>query len=481
MAKKPVYITTTLPYVNAEPHVGHAMEFVRADVIARFRKMEGDEVFFNTGTDEHGIKIYKAAQDAGRDVKDFVDEYAARFREILKLLNVSEDIHFVRTTDEKHVRAAESFWKKCEENGFIYKGQYTVKYCTGCELEKTDSELEDGRCPLHSTLEIELIDEENYFFKFSAFAEKLSNLYETEENFVVPEVRLNEIRSFVKQGLQDFSISRLASKMPWGVPVPGAPEHVMYVWFDALVSYISTLGWPDSAETGDFNKFWAEGETIQYAGKDNLRQQSAMWQAMLMAAGLPNTNHVVINGFITGEGGVKMSKTLGNTIDPKEIVETFGADAFRYFVCRELSTFEDSPFTTDAFKNAYNANLANGLGNLVSRVMALASKYCNPISETPELPGEFVSFLNEFKIHAAANMVWRHIGEADKMMQEKEPFKVVKTDPEAGKMVLMELVKRLSVIAEMLVPLMPETAEKIKLLIKENTSPVSPLFPRFES
>ncbi len=475
-----VYITTTLPYVNAEPHVGFAMEIVRADVINRFKKIEGCDVFFNTGTDEHGIKIYQRALEEGKDVQDFVDENSKKFRELIDLLHIDKEVHFIRTTDENHIKATQEFWNRCNENGYIYKAKYTIKYCTGCELEKTSSELIDDRCPIHPNLDIELIDEENYFFKFSAFKEKLLDLYSKNENFVTPATRLNEIRVFVERGLQDFSISRLKEKMPWGIPVPNAPEHVMYVWFDALVNYVSTLGWPD--KDGDFGKYWTEdNDIIQYAGKDNLRQQSAMWQAMLMGAGLPCSKHIVINGFITS-GGQKMSKSIGNVVNPIEVVSVFGAEAFRYFVTRELSTFEDSDFTISAFKDIYNANLANGLGNLVSRLMTLASRYLenavNVLEKT--MPQEFTSAMNLFEISKAGGMIWEKIGKMDKEIQEKEPFKLIKTDPDTAKKIIADLVVDLYTVATMLEAFMPETSKAIKTLIKENISPVTPLFPRMD-
>ena len=233
---KNFYITTTLPYVNNDPHVGFAMEIIRADAVARVKKLQGFDVFFNTGTDEHGQKLLTDATKAGKDVKAYVDEYAAKFKGLKELLNISDDVHFIRTTDERHVKAAQEFWKICDKNGYIYKKNYETKYCVGCELEKTDSELVDGKCPIHPNKEIELRNEENYFFKFSAFGERLLKLYEENPQLVIPDFRFNEIKSFVKAGLEDFSISRLKSKMSWGVPVPGDDDHVMYVWFDALVN-----------------------------------------------------------------------------------------------------------------------------------------------------------------------------------------------------------------------------------------------------
>ncbi|MEI6843253.1 MAG: methionine--tRNA ligase [bacterium] len=478
--EKKFYITTTLPYVNADPHIGFAMEIIRADVIARVKKLQGFEVFFNTGTDEHGQKLFTEAHNAGKDTKEFVDEYAKRFKGLISLLQISPDVHFIRTTDESHEKSAQEFWKLCDNNGYIYKKTYKIKYCVGCELEKTDSELVDGKCPLHPNREIELIDEENYFFKFSAFQEKLLKLYSDRPDFVIPDFRQNEIRAFVERGLEDFSISRLASKMSWGIPVPGDPSQVMYVWFDALVNYISTLGWPENTE--NFEKFWINGTPTQYCGKDNLRQQSAMWQAMLMAAGLPQTHQIIINGFFTGEGGVKMSKSLGNVVNPYDIVEEFGAEALRYYVCGEVSMFEDSPASMELIKSSYNAKLANGLGNLVSRIMKMAEDNLDKPVEIPEWENmeEYFDLLNTFEISKACGFVWSKISELDQFIQTNQPFKVVKTDKEAGQKMIMELVVKLYSVARMLSPILPETSTKIKALIKENKAPKTPLFLRKE-
>ncbi len=475
---KTFYITTTLPYVNADPHVGFAMEIIRADVIARAKKLQGFEVFFNTGTDEHGAKIYERAKELGKDPQDFVDELAEKFRGLIFLLQISPDVHFVRTTDEVHIKAAQAFWKACDQNGYIYKKTYKIKYCVGCELEKTDSELVDGKCPIHPNREIELIDEENYFFKFSAFQKQLLDLYQKQPDFVVPDFRFNEIKAFVERGLEDFSISRIKSKMPWGIPVPNDEEQVMYVWFDALVNYISTLGWPD--DKGNFEKFWIEGSPVQYCGKDNLRMQSAMWQAMLLAAGLPHSYKIVIDGFFTGEGGMKMSKSLGNTVDPYAVVQDFGAEALRYFVCAEASMFEDSPVSMELIKSVYNAKLANGLGNLTSRIMKMAQDnlvlpVVLPSEDTSE---QFFAELEKFEINKACDLIWKEIGDMDKFIQENQPFKVVKTDKEKGQEMISNLVKRLYSVAVMLSPILPETSEKIKALVKANKTPEKPLFER---
>lgn len=478
--KKPFYITTTLPYVNADLHMGHALEFVRADVIARYKQLMGYDVFFNTGTDEHGMKIYEKAQEKGLDPQSFADQSFLNFKESVKIFGMTNDIHFVRTTDDHHVQAAQEFWKKCYQNGYIYKKNYQTKYCVGCESEKSDSELVHGECPDHVGRKLEIIEEENYFFKYSAFGDKLLEFYGQNPHFVIPDFRYHEIKSFVERGLQDFSISRLKSKMPWGIEVPGDSEHVMYVWFDALTNYISTLGWPENTE--NFEKYWKHGNPTQYCGKDNLRFQSAMWQAMLMAAELPNSYQIIINGFITAEGGVKMSKTVGNVVNPKELVAEYGTDALRLFLLKEVSSFEDSPFSLERFKDAYNANLANGIGNLASRILTLSEKYlekCPPIPEN-SIPQEFFNKLETFDIKSACDFVWEKVAGLDKKIQETEPFKVVKIDEEKGKMLISEMVLELYTIARMLNPIMPETNEKLKALVRANKKPEQPLFLRKE-
>ncbi len=374
-------------------------------------------------------------------------------------------------------------------NGYIYKKNYKAKYCVGCEEEKTDSDLVDGKCPIHPNRELEIIEEENYFFKYSAFQDRLSKFYEENPTFVIPDFRLNEMKEFVKGGLQDFSISRLKTKMPWGIEVPGDPDHIMYVWFDALVNYIATLGYPDLE--GDFKKYWLEGETVQYCGKDNNRFQSSMWQAMLMAADLPNTKHIIINGFITGEGGVKMSKSLGNVANPKDLIAEFGTDALRYFLVREVSAYEDSPFTIERFKETYNSGLANGLGNLTSRVMKMATSNNVALNESyiKDLENSEVgiNFYENYKkgfesynLQKVADSIWNLISTADKYIQDKQPFKTIKTDKEKGEREIGELLAYLYVISSNLAPILPETASKVLNYVKNGIMPETPLFLRKE-
>lgn len=479
--REPFYITTTLPYVNSTPHIGFAMELVRADVVARYKEFTGHDVFFNTGTDEHGAKIYEKAIEAGQTPQEFVDEAVEPFKNLLRAVDVHSDVHFIRTTDEHHVKAAQEFWKQCEKD--IYKGTYEVKYCVGCELEKTESDLNDeGRCPVHPNRDIEIREEENYFFAFSKYQDKLLSLYKDHPDFVVPSYRMNEILSFVEQGLQDFSISRRAEKMPWGVPVPGDEEHVMYVWFDALVNYISTLGWSEDAST--FEKYWVNGTPVQYAGKDNLRQQSAMWQAMLMSAGISNSHQIVINGFINS-GGQKMSKSLGNVIDPQDLIRTYGADALRYYVTRELSPFEDSDVTLEKFHEAYNANLVNGLGNQVSRVMNMVVSYDIAYDVSKESVqddvNELWSVFETYNMQSIMDAMWAIIKENDESITEKRPFEIIKTDRDKAEQDLHEVVRKLYTVAVALQPFMPETALTVQRLIESKEKPEQPLFPRIEA
>ncbi len=481
------YITTTLPYVNADPHLGFALEIVKADIVARWYELNGDEVFFNTGTDEHGQKILQKAESEGRSPQEYVDEYAAKFKTLKTELNLSPDLHFIRTTDAHHVSAAQAFWRRCTANGDIYKKAYQVKYCIGCELEKTDSELIDGRCPLHPTSELERIAEENYFFRFSKYQQPLLELYAAHPDFVLPDFRQNEIRLFIERGLQDFSISRLKEKMSWGIEVPDDPMQVMYVWFDALVNYISTLGWPE--EEADFVKFWGTREqpnAVQIAGKDNLRQQSAMWQAMLMSAGLPRSKQVVVQGFVTS-GGQKMSKSLGNVVNPLDLTRVYGADVLRYYLARHMSSFEDSDFTEVHFREAYTANLTNGLGNLVARVMKLAETHLpepacgEPVESVVPVesayPQEYREAINAFEFNRAMDLIWAKVGALDERITSEKPFAVVKEDEEKGRAMIAALVLELYEVGMLLAPFMPATSEEIKKAVLENKKPEN-LFPR---
>jgi methionyl-tRNA synthetase len=466
------YITTTLPYVNSDPHIGFATEIINADAVARYRRLIGDEVFFNTGTDEHGQKIWEASQKDNKEVKDYVDHFSREFQKLKELLNLSNDT-FVRTTDDNHIKAAQEIWKRCEAKGDIYKKSYIGKYCVGCESFKTDKDLnEDGKCFIHPHLDIKDIEEENYFFRLSNYTDKLLE-YLHKDGSVFPEWRREEAINFVKNGLEDFSISREKERLSWGIPVPGDESQVMYVWFDALTNYISTLGWPD--EEGNFKKFWNEGDTVQVAGKDQVRFQSIMWQAMLMSANIKNTDKIVYHGFITS-GGQKMSKSLGNVINPETLVKDFGTEATRYFLLRHVHPFEDSDVTIDRVKELYNADLANGLGNLVSRVMKLAEDNIDPINESNfsyKFEGSYIDEkMNNFRNDLAVTYIWDRIGELDREIQEKKPWESKDKD------LIQNLVKKVGQIGHMLKPFLPETSDKIIELVKHNKKPETPLFLR---
>jgi len=470
--KKTFYITTTAPYVNADPHIGFALEIIQADAIARYKKLSGYEVAFGFGTDEHGVKIYRKALEEKKDPQAYCDEYAKKFDNLTHALNLSVT-HFIRTTDERHLKAAQEFWNLCYKNGDIYKKNYRIKYCVGCELEKTDSELENGRCPIHPNLEIENYEEENYFFKFSKYQKKLLELYKDQPDFVIPANRLEEIKKFVEKGLQDFSISRLKSKMPWGVDVPNDPEHVMYVWFDALVFYISNIEWPQNGK--EFSKWWP---VVQIAGKDNLRQQSAIWQAMLLSAGLPNSRQIIIHGFITASGQ-KMSKSLGNVINPIELVKKYGTDAVRYYLLKEIPPFEDGDFSYSRMEEIYNADLANELGNLVSRITTLSEQDKLVFDNNPstKFDKEIDRLFKTYQFNLTLEHIWKNIKNLNKSLDEFAPWK---KEASVRKDFLLESLKKLQTIGFQLQPFLPETAEKILSSIRGTIKKSPPLFPKVD-
>jgi methionyl-tRNA synthetase len=476
---KNYYITTTLPYVNSAPHIGFASEVVRADVMARFnREVLGKKVFFNTGVDEHGQKIYDQAREEKISPQEFCDLQVEKFKQLKDDLNLSFD-NFVRTTDENHIKVAQEFWRRCYEKGDIYKAKYKIKYCIGCELEKTDSELnEEGRCPLHPNKDLQISEEENYFFKFSNYQKPLLDFYKEHPDFVEPQKRFNEIKSFVESGLKDFSISRLKSKMSWGVPVPNDDEQVMYVWFDALVNYISVLGWPENK--ANFEKWWPG---YQIAGKDNLRQQSAMWQAMLMSAGLPNSKKIYINGFIISDGQ-KMSKSLGNVISPMEMIDKFGIDGTRYLLLASSNFGEDVDLTWERMIERYNNDLANGLGNVFSRVIKLSEKIDLNNSQIADFIKEKANLdlkkyskdLDKALLERLLEDVQKKVSELDKRIESIKPWEIFKTNPQKFETEMLNFLVELKEIKELIKIFMPETGEKMDKMLK--TRKMEGLFPR---
>ena len=475
----PRYITTTLPYVNASPHIGTVLEFVQADCLARYWRLMGHEVFFNTGTDEHGQKIAQKADELGQSRQEYVDLYAATFEKLRGALNLSYD-NFIRTTDETHKAAAQELWKRCEAAGDIYKKSYTGLYCVGCEVFYKVDELDENNCCFIHKKPVEEVEEENYFFRLSKYQEQLVTYLEDESRTPTKWARTWTLE-FAKGGLDDVSISRHVSRMDWGVPVPGDDEHVMYVWFDALTNYISTLGWPDESAEGNFKKFWVDGVTLQLAGKDQMRFQSLIWQAMLLSAELPQTDVIQYHGFINIDGQ-KISKSIGNVISPYEVVDRYGTDAARYMLLRHMHPTEDSDVTWEKMDEWYTANLVNGLGNLTARIMQMAQTHLDTPIDTPTVAGfdpVYTNALDTYNFQAATDFIWSRVQALDETIAETEPFKLVKTDKPAAVVIIKELVHDLYLIARMLHPIMPETNVIIKEAILANQKPAN-LFNRLE-
>lgn len=467
------YITTTLPYVNDTPHIGHALEFIQADALARYWRLLGHDVFFSTGTDEHGQKVADKADAAGKDRQLYVDEYADAFKSLRALLDLSYD-NFVRTTDETHEAAAAEIWKRCEAKGDIYKKKYTGLYCVGCELFYTEKELdEDKRCLIHG-IPASAVEEENYFFKLSNYQDELLALY-AKDSSITPEWQKQWAIDFVSSGLDDLSISRKRERMDWGVPVPGDDEHVMYVWFDALTNYISTLGWPD--DDGAFKTFWNEADTLQLAGKDQVRFQSIIWQAMLMSADIKPTDTVMYHGFINS-GGQKMSKSIGNVIAPEEMVARYGTDATRYMLLRHVHPFDDSDITWEKMDEWYTANLVNGIGNLTARIMKMSETHLEP-EDFPSLDPENLDAPDMITFQPAMDHIWALIQRLDERITETEPFKLIKTDEAAAKLIIGELRAELLHIGRLLLPSMPTTSDTIRKAVRANKKPDN-LFARLD-
>ncbi len=471
--KKYFYITTTLPYVNADPHIGFAMEIIRADTIARFYRLLDYEVFFNTGTDEHGQKIWEKALSENLTPQEYCHQMAKKFKNLKDTLNLSYN-WFIRTTDSDHIEAAQYFWQLCNQNGDIYKAKYLIKYCVGCELEKTDSELVNNRCPLHPNKELQILEEENYFFRFSRYQKPLFDFYEKNPHFIEPKYRFEELKNFVKKGLKDFSISRPKKKMPWGIDVPKDDSQIMYVWFDALINYISTLGWPNDLKK--FNDFWPG---IQVAGKDNLRQQGAMWQAMLMSAKLPLTKKIFIEGFITVDGQ-KMSKSLGNVIDPFSLVNLYGSDAVRYYFLKEIPPFADGDFSHQRMREIYNSELANELGNLVSRLTKLAEEDALEIdyeNNQQKILFPLKPLIDKFQFNQGLDKIWQKIKKLNQEIDKQAPWKKSRDE---RKDFLQKSLIELKEIGQLLFPFLPNTGETIVKSLQGKVKKIGSLFPKIK-
>jgi methionyl-tRNA synthetase len=470
------YVTTAIDYVNAKVHLGHSLEKVQADVLARYHRTLGKDVFFLTGTDENAQKNVLAAEKEGISPKKFVDQNANFAKNLWKKFNISFD-YFIRTTNKKiHWPGVKKLWIKCKERGDIYKKSYTGLYCTGCEAFLREKDLKDGLCPYHLK-KPEVVSEENYFFRLSKYQKELERIIEKDEIEIFPRERKNEVLSFIRSGLEDFSISRPRERMRgWGIPVPGDRSQIIYVWFDALTNYISAIGYGRDEKT--FKKYWPAD--LHVIGKDILKFHAIYWPAMLLSAKIELPRRILIHGFIT-VAGQKMSKSLGNIVNPLEIIEKYGADSLRYFLLRESSPFEDLDFTFEKFKKRYNSDLAAGIGNLVARIIGMSKrlkvKKTKKKIENSELREEvekanqkWKTSLEEFKFNEALISIWDLISFCDKFIQEKKPWE------KKEKEVVSDLLITLEEISKMLYPLLPETSERILKQIE--TQKMRPLFPK---
>lgn len=475
MAEKKFYLTTPIFYPNAKLHMGHAYTTTLSDIIVRYRKLMGDKTYFLTGSDENTQKVVAAAKAAKQEQRAFLDDIVTNFKKLFTSLDISYD-QFIRTSDEKaHWPGAIALWNKLAAAEDIYKKEYEGLYCVGHEAFITEKELVDGKCPDHGTVP-EHIKEENYFFRLSHYTEDIRKKIISDELQIIPSTRKREILSLLDEGLQDVSFSRPKTAGSVGIPVPGDDSQVMYVWCDALSNYITALGYGRDDEL--YKEFWPAD--MHVIGKDILRFHAAIWPAMLLSAGIPLPKTILVHGFITS-GGKKMSKTLGNVIDPEELLAEYGTDAVRYYLARYISPFEDGDLTYEHFKNAYNADLANGLGNLASRIMQLAQTHLEQGTrpEAVGFPKEYTDALERYEINKALEYIWSRISTLDQKITETAPFKVVKTDSQAGKKIILELTQELYAIVRMLNPFMPETNKKIKEAIIANKKPEN-LFPRKE-
>jgi len=473
------YITTAIPYVNGEPHLGHAMEFVMADVLARYARQQGDDVVFSTGTDEHGGKIAEKAAELKMTPIELADQMSQKFRDLITALEVQPD-RFIRTTDKGHEQRSQIIWKALEKD--IYKNKYVGWYCTGDEEFFTETVVKEnkGVCPDHNR-PYEKIEEENYFFRLSNYSDQIKAAIVDGSFSVVPDTRKNEILAFIESGVDDISISRPKAKLDWGIPVPGDKTQVMYVWFDALLNYITVLGYP---EHDDFKKYWPAD--MQVIGKGILRFHAAIWPGILLALGLPLPKTLYVHGYVTVDGK-KMSKSLGNAVSPTEIVDKYGADAFRYYFLRHVPSYDDGTFSWPAFIAAYNNELANELGNAVQRTAAMIMKYQSGIvGDIPDEghdTGAYRDAIAACKFDRALDAVWEQVRGLNQLIDTEKPWVIAKNgDMDHLREVLAGLVSDLLEIADLIEPFLPGTATKIQYIFAEGL--VRPLegtlFPRIE-
>ena len=481
--KDTFYLTSAIPYVNAAPHIGHAQEFVYADVIRRYHSLCGEDVRFICGADENALKIVQAAEAAGQDPQAFTDVHQKEFLDIADKLQVHFDVWQRGTDKTHHFPSSQKLWKLCAEHGDIYKKQYTGLYCVGCESFYEKDELdENGECFEHPGKKLDRVSEENYFFRLSRYQKFIEDLLEKDTLAVIPDFRKNEALAFLRKGLKDFSVSRTKKRAKgWGVPVPDDPEHIMYVWFDALNIYQTGIGfgWDEK----QYHK-WAP-QSVMVIGKGILRFHAIYWPAILKSAGLPLPKKLFVHGYLTVDGK-KMSKTVGNIVDPNTILEKYGTDALRYYLLREIPSFSDGDFSERRFKEVYNADLANGLGNLVARVAKLASLTGSGLKEiqglTPSFEkvatGEYKKAIEEFRFHDALANVWETVKETDRYIDETHPWT---SQGENLSAIIKPAAKRILTIAILLKPFLPATSEKILDQFKgPKITSQPPLFPRIQ-